>query len=390
MKKRFYALTMSLIMILGNGMNVYADENSKTVEKTVTLESEWDSLSDGEYPVDVLSEEYENYALNDLLDMCNMPTDKLEELSTHELAEYVTNYPYLIDVLAFDELADGINYLKNNSNIINEFLAREDVVDTLIDTYADMDVDYDKVIKNSDIIDTDYDMELFIEGYIGINVDKLNAEQYSEFVQQYNENYNEKENFVKEVFIDTFWDAVEQENNVEQIESLSEYGIAPYGNVYLTGTCNVCGQKYEDRAINIKGKNVGTHKWLSGGYTSSQISSLDNSFAKAHPSFKKVRGASGKYNCHSYAWYSTSASNIYWIDNPASIYNNTSYYKLTTSTPKSGNKITFWNSSALQHSANAIGTNKCTSKMGHYGVYTTSINDMKTMYGSTIKTYVAK
>lgn len=69
MKKRFYALTMSLIMILGNGMNVYADENSKTVEKTVTLESEWDSLSDGEYPVDVLSEEYENYALNDLLDM---------------------------------------------------------------------------------------------------------------------------------------------------------------------------------------------------------------------------------------------------------------------------------------------------------------------------------
>ena len=39
-----------------------------------------------------------------------------------------------------------------------------------------------------------------------------------------------------------------------------------------------------------------------------------------------VRNGSCKYNCHSYAWYSTSSSNSYWIDNP-SIYMTDGSYK---------------------------------------------------------------
>ena len=35
-----------------------------------------------------------------------------------------------------------------------------------------------------------------------------------------------------------------------------------------------------------------------------------------------------KYNCHSYAWHSSSTSNIYWIDNPSDYWEDDSYYRV--------------------------------------------------------------
>ena len=50
--------------------------------------------------------------------------------------------------------------------------------------------------------------------------------------------------------------------------------------------------------------------------TSSQIALYNNYVQTNYPSASRERNASRKYNCHSYAWYTTSASNDRWMNTP--------------------------------------------------------------------------
>ncbi|MFV2017880.1 hypothetical protein [Micromonospora sp. LOL_023] len=50
--------------------------------------------------------------------------------------------------------------------------------------------------------------------------------------------------------------------------------------------------------------------------TSAQITSGNNYVATNYPSATRERNASRKYNCHSYAWYSTSSANNRWMNSP--------------------------------------------------------------------------
>ncbi|MFY1696884.1 hypothetical protein [Solwaraspora sp. WMMA2101] len=50
--------------------------------------------------------------------------------------------------------------------------------------------------------------------------------------------------------------------------------------------------------------------------TSAQISSYNSYVATNYPSASRERNASRKYNCHSYAWYSTSSANDRWMNTP--------------------------------------------------------------------------
>ncbi|WP_326550521.1 hypothetical protein [Micromonospora sp. NBC_01813] len=50
--------------------------------------------------------------------------------------------------------------------------------------------------------------------------------------------------------------------------------------------------------------------------TSAQIASYNSYVATNYPSASRERNASRKYNCHSYAWYSTSTANDRWMNSP--------------------------------------------------------------------------
>lgn len=47
-----------------------------------------------------------------------------------------------------------------------------------------------------------------------------------------------------------------------------------------------------------------------------ELDEADAAVALYHPNAVIVRNSTQYYNCHSYAWYSTSISNDIWIDNP--------------------------------------------------------------------------
>lgn len=54
----------------------------------------------------------------------------------------------------------------------------------------------------------------------------------------------------------------------------------------------------------------------------------------------KLRASTYLYNCHSYAWYSQSASNNYWINDPSPYYTDGSYYEVTS--PQVGDIICYF------------------------------------------------
>ena len=63
--------------------------------------------------------------------------------------------------------------------------------------------------------------------------------------------------------------------------------------------------------------------------SSSEITSINESYDTAYPNATRLRSATTNYNCHSYAWYSQSTSNIYWINYPESYLNDGTYIQST-------------------------------------------------------------
>ena len=62
----------------------------------------------------------------------------------------------------------------------------------------------------------------------------------------------------------------------------------------------------------------------------SEINYLNTSTINAYPQAQYVATATRKYNCHSYAWYWSSTSNPYWMNNPSSYMTDGSYSQVNT------------------------------------------------------------
>jgi hypothetical protein len=110
--------------------------------------------------------------------------------------------------------------------------------------------------------------------------------------------------------------------------------------------------------------------------TATQKQEINNHVSTYYPNATKLREPTTNYNCHSYAWYSQSSSNIYWMDNPNAYMTDGSYSY--TSNPVANNKV-WYNSgghSGIIYSRasgpigpNAYGTITETSKWGAWGLY---------------------
>ena len=118
-------------------------------------------------------------------------------------------------------------------------------------------------------------------------------------------------------------------------------------------------------------------KWISGEYTPSQKTRMDNSLKKKYKA-EIARAASVKYNCHSYAWYNIHSDNIYWIDDPTLFVNSAQLiatqkkgWKKLPQGVSNWNRVTFSHKNELTHSAIVYVSGKymLMSKWGSAGVF---------------------
>jgi len=114
--------------------------------------------------------------------------------------------------------------------------------------------------------------------------------------------------------------------------------------------------------------------------SAADIASADAKMASAYPCATRIRSASARYNCHSYAWYSQSTTNVFWMDYVPTYPNEEQKYWTDGSYIKTSPTLTSTSSfggygrvsyGSAGHSA-YVGSSSTslTSKWGQYGLYT--------------------
>ncbi len=249
----------------------------------------------------------------------SVPDEIINRMSTEALMETVLTNPYFADIWAFDSIETGIEVVSSYVDGLAELIVREDFADVV------------------NLISTDVS-PLGISDSIDDEIMVLKKELMQ---------------------------------NVYEVTRATENGIQP---LYSSSTVKTP-------------KNSSVSVWVGLTYTDHGITQTaaktkQTTLLKNYPSATIVRNissATAAYNCHSYAWYSTSTSNNYWMDNP-SVYMTDGSYSSTTA--KAGTKV-YWRTSSgspvhsgIVYSAASNGkVAVVTSKWGAYGLIRHNVDD---------------
>lgn len=150
-------------------------------------------------------------------------------------------------------------------------------------------------------------------------------------------------------------------------------------NIVLMGSIQVNALGTVTRQTVTLSNGTTALKWISGEFSASEKTSGHQWCITNYPGITKVSDATVKYNCHSYAWYSTAPSNIHWINDPVRFRNSsnwivsTGYTNTIPNNAQNGDKVDYYvNASNRPHSAKVSNKsqNLFVSKWGNYGVYT--------------------
>ncbi len=309
-------------------------------------------------------------------EMLQLPQYMLDRMTTDALVEAVLDYPFFYDVYAFDDVQVGFDLMMDTFNGVQELADRDDVASVLLDKYCDEDV-----MMEADSADADSEMFRLTNMEILMSQDfvttKFTKKEKNKFVKSVASKMEDK--LASEVCGDftnnLLFDLAEKNFNdgglLKNVQDVKD----GYGPGYVTTP---------------KGTKVGTTYHDSEPLTQSQIMVINALCARDYPNATKLRDASGKYNCHSYAWYSQSTSNSHWMNNPALYVSDGSY--VSASKLSSGLKLVYVakNSpdypdgfpihSAILYSYSNNAIQKVTSKWGQCGLYRHSVTNCPYSY----------
>ena len=228
-----------------------------------------DSSTESKYEYPTLEELNELETMDEKYEACNIDSFVLKTLNDDELIQAIYEYPFLLDIYAYDNFDAGLNYLKDRFNGIDELVSRN------------------------------------------ITIDSMSTRGLQSMRQR----------IINQLLTD---------NTIANSQSM--YSSAFSGYVQTPNGTNVGYYSY-DEAI-----------------TAADIQEFEDYLSKYYSTATLLRNPTTKYNCHSYAWYSTSASNTKWIPYADSYMNDGSYEERS----KWGNIFTgdkvYYSKSGYEHS----------------------------------------
>ena len=353
-----------------------------------------------------------------MVEACAIPEEILAEMTTEELAQSILAYPLIADMFAYDDWHMGLDVITDNFNGLEEFSNRADSSSAMVDLYVDIELENTR--NTNDVVCMNEDTAI---DPLGISYSSTKNVLYymvmSTFLSDNTYTNRLTENDKNEL-LSVAAQREKQLDDSNMFISKTEGMIIEEGNVSATATYSFLYQVgYKARIIGstpLRGPN-GTSVT---GYTTAcyelwmcsdgiQRENLDIVYADIPSSYKTtlnntyydIYGISPigqptvKYNCHSYAWYSQSTSNTYWI-------NDISLYLRTTSTVNRmntsvGDKVVYYNSSNNTYSNpshSAVITSYTNisssqrnftlkSKWGMCGLYSHSLTNCPYYYGET-------
>lgn len=314
-----------------------------------------------EYPIRPGSPEWaelENH--QEMVDACQIPEDELSCMSTEALAQTVLAYPLIADIFAYDNYETGIDIVKTHFNGLSELNTRSDKKIHLSELMSESASGLEENATSKGICEI---------GNFETYDQLFDAMVLAALVSQTPDNISEQ---------------IQPDSaNAANAVTNTLVGYLPYPTSY-TYVHNNTVLVYNNVAIEVWSDSNGN---LYYGTTVSDIPSsykttMNNEYQVIY-GITPTANPTVKYNCHSYAWYSQSTSNSYWMDDPSLYLTDGSYTEVGKLQTIAGDRMVYYNSNTdiydqITHSAiissytdypKSKRTFVVNSKWGAYGLY---------------------
>ncbi len=375
------------------------------------------------YPVLPGDAEWDTMTIEEKRAMCNMPEELLEVCSTERLLELALDNPFLSNFVSiYNETSYAIDHYCRMFNIFDELFTRENLYEILVAEFRDMPIgaNSDDVItaeKNLSamLVNDDYIKLRFLEKTIGVRYYSMSVELQSEMLSIVIEKVQKEgyypygittvmEREVGEVPIELMRIATEVRDGTIHAPSTGEtYVAANYDSRFVPnnsnatsvvirswGTWAAAGFKGRFKLRPTSGATEVCDAWSNNDFSTYAQTTEDSQFTieNAGLYIEQIEAASLRYNCHSYAWISSSNTNKYWI-NSLSSWTTDATIVSYNSFASVGDTVVLMSGNTVVHSAivTSVGSNANTiiakAKMGVRGVFLCTLADMMTIYGAT-------
>lgn len=244
-----------------NSWHVRAEKEPSGTEAPATPEASeawkaWEQLPVGEYPITPDSPEWKEMDYSQALEACNMPLEYAQSLSTEDLAKYALNYPFLLDIIAFNSLKDGIDSLTGKSTVFQELFSRPGHTDALLREYQDISQGHASPEESEDAQEAGYRQKLFLEAYLGVNYKDLSPEQADTAFQEHGKKRQESAADPNRSTFDPFYSGIAESMDFSPED-------APPENMGVTYTENkdgtyACDEKTYQYKLLLQGVRPGT------------------------------------------------------------------------------------------------------------------------------------
>jgi hypothetical protein len=323
---------------------------------------------------------------------CSVPKEALAQMSTQDLIASIFDYPLISDYLAYDNISTGFQEMSSQSGLFAELYSRSDAGITLLKIYQKTQPEaFDKSWTLAQQGQYAYNIQtlemLLAQDAIQLQLKSVERQilaksvlQNVKIMQQYPNIYGASAQtsqvllLSKTMSAEKYKPLLQDKNakdwtngNIDIISIDAQRAIA-IGNRYVGGgfesiAAVVCN--YTSSSVTTpKSTSVAAYKSDCEQLSAAQIAAYRQAWRITYPNATILSDATQKYNCHSYAWYSSTTSNVYWIDNPTNYWADCSYASTNIWV---GSKVCYKKSDGTpSHSANVQNatTNTMRSKWG--------------------------
>ena len=225
------------------------------------------------------SEEWATMTLAERRKSCYVDEDEATKMSTAGLVETVLNYPYFVDIYAFNSIEEGIARVSRRFPPLAELLDRSDA---------------------------NVALQEYLNKRHSINKKNLSVNSAEDHVSK---TYGAQ----RLILIIEKKQAVAEPNTLVFVKTPKGTSVPVF-----------------------KGRT-----WAEAGISQEEANVQSAVLLTRYKSAKLIYSANPQYNCHSFAWYSASPSNPYWMNNPSPYMNDESYVSAGY-TASATNKITYY------------------------------------------------
>ena len=243
--------------------------------------------------------------LEERFEAFQIPDSVLTRMTTSALVKTVLHYPLNALLFAYNDPADWVETVLQYSNLHAELLKRKDMFSEMIDAFSKTNIRMDESTVSHKMRGNDvtYADEMFVANFIAyIHKSGLTTFEDNRVLSEVVSQKIAQRSASSGVFGDFTLLPLRQ----------MELMCSSVANDSLTTRSQVASASSISTITTPFGQSIEVLSLPE--MTQSEITQSTNYWLTQYPNVTLIRPASQKYNCHSYAWYSTAAGNSYWIN----------------------------------------------------------------------------